>query len=73
MDFVSNLARSPKQSSRLRFFFYVCASVCACASRHVLMVLTLPALQATGEQLYKISLFMHLPVCVCVTLTLLKF
>lgn len=60
MDFVSNLARSPKQSSRLRFERW-CMCICLCL--HVLMVLTLPTLQATGELLCEISLFMHSLVC----------
>lgn len=44
MDFVSNLARSPKQSSRLRFFYPGC--VCVCFGSSCLHVLTLPSLQA---------------------------
>lgn len=52
MDFVSILAHSPKQSSRLGFFFSLC--VCRCVCLHVLMVLTLPTLQATIELLYEI-------------------
>lgn len=46
MDFVSNLARSPKQSSRLRFFYPGCVCVCVCFGSSCLHVLTLPSLQA---------------------------
>ena len=53
------------------FFSSVCVGVSVHARPRVLMVLTLPTLQATGELLCEISLFMHSPVYV--TQTLLHF
>ncbi len=53
------------QSKAEQWAQIVCVGVCVCVCLHVLLVLTSPTLQATGELLqYEISHFMHSPVCV---------
>lgn len=63
MDFVSNLARSPKQSSRLRFFYPGCVCVCVCW-QFLSACANLTVTPGEGEQWCKICLFMNSPVCI---------